>query len=104
MMSGKELVSTWLATVLATLLAWWLSTHGLTGEAPWSKATAVCLIALSALKAGLIAWRYMEIRWAPRWLQALLLLWMSAAFFSITILYLSPRISTWLAGLHMTGV
>ncbi len=104
MLSSKGLVLTWVAAVLSTLLAWGLSTHGLAVSWPSSKALAACLIALSAVKAGLIAWNYMEMRRAPHWLQALLALWMSVSFCAIVALYVDPRVTTWLIGRQISGL
>lgn len=74
----------WLALILASLAAWEISPGPSKGH---NLIIGQINIALGFIKAWLIGWEFMELRSAPRLLQALLGAWAGLVGAAIVVLY-----------------
>jgi cytochrome c oxidase subunit IV len=67
----------WLALMVATALSWAFG-HEARGEETIAAAAVAGVIASAAVKVAIIAWQFMELHGAPRWLLWGLLGWLAA--------------------------
>lgn len=69
----RRLDGVWVATMLATGIAWWVGESGLGAAAPWAVAA---VFALSLAKGAAIALEFMELRGAPAVWRRFVLGWL----------------------------
>lgn len=74
----------WAAFVAATVASWWLGTHASSGEA-----ASVGVLGIGCGKALFVGLDFMELRHAPRWLQATFVGWLLAVFVVLSALLIA---------------
>ena len=77
----RAIAVTWFALVLCTVVSWTESTTGQLG-----KSIVLVVLSLTAAKVVMIMVSYMEIAWAPRWLQALCGGWAAVVFIGLSVI------------------
>lgn len=66
----RGLVLVWAGLMALTLLSWWFRDHGLS-----QKVAVATIIALSFVKVFMVGHSFMELKFAPRWLNLSFKLW-----------------------------
>lgn len=100
---ARIMMSVWAVMVVATLLIWGISefAHASPEAHALRWPVFIAATAMSALKVCLIAWYYMDMKDAPRWLQTLIGVWICAVFAIISLLHMPPQ---WLKSLQLRGL
>lgn len=78
----------WLTLVVATGVGWWLGQTGQVGSQGMALATAGVVI-VAFIKVWVVAFQFMELRYAPRWLRYVFDGWIVAV--SVTLLTILLR-------------
>jgi len=75
------LVYTWLLLAAATVFSWWL------GSTSYNVLTTVFILLIAIVKCRLVIRNYMEVRFAPSWLQLTCDAWLVLNFGMISSFY-----------------
>jgi Prokaryotic Cytochrome C oxidase subunit IV len=82
------LLYTWLFLVAATVLSWWLGLEkGAELHRHASTAITVSILAIAIVKCRFVIRNYMEVRFAPTWLQVTCDAWLVSNFGMVASFY-----------------
>lgn len=81
----RRIVAVWAALIVLTMISW---TEG--GQATTLPVVAL-LLGITAIKATLVVYSFMEVAYAPSWLKALCAGWLGVVFAGIFLLVAIPE-------------
>jgi len=76
----------WLVLLLATVVSWWLRSDSHAADQA-SVLTTVAILAVAIVKCRLVIRSYMEVRYAPAWLQLTCDAWLLLNFGMVSSFY-----------------
>jgi len=77
----------WLVLLLATVLSWYLGSDGPVTSRQAGVLSAVSILAVAIVKCRLVIRNYMEVRYAPSWLQWTCDAWLLLNFGMVSSFY-----------------
>ena len=77
----------WLVLLLATVLSWWLGSDKPVASHQAGVLTAVSILVVAIIKCRLVIRNYMEVRFAPSWLQWTCDAWLLLNFAMVSSFY-----------------